>query len=508
MASLDSIESLVPVPLRPIFLDESTPTPPVLAELDGQPGALRHALDVGANVVRGAVVAVEVNPLTNELPRYAGYLYALHALRAHHVIGPIVDGVVIGAETFLLEAGAGWAAAKGVASGYMERLFNGADARLREHRFLRHLSPVRRESSDASLSLAAEVGTAAVAGSVVALVAKKRTQPEMTAADCRKRSMLTAACVSGMLAVEGVAVAEGVMDYNNPVVKLAAAGLFGFAAARRMVKGIRNRRITRYDDNLNITMQAQGIVTGVELKGRQLEESIKVNRSVRDHDPMVNVGLFGPANVRDAMEDPRTVSIQYAPKHGKPVYAPFLVPIDRLEWYNLADLKERYGADTPLYCYVHPPTPGDEASQAMIAEATRKIVDDGGVIIYDEYMGSPVFSNGQWHAVSRPRHSAEATQGDLVESGGAVYELDTMATGKREKLGVNYAAELVVNGVQKASWARSIRRTYNRAVRKGEIVVDPQTAKQWNGLCVTTTLSIVGRFTKNHLRILPRATRS
>jgi hypothetical protein len=224
--------------------------------------------------------------------------------------------------------------------------------------------------------------------------------------------------------------------------------------------------------------------TNVELSNDEVERSAAIYESFRqEQDGAVKIGLYGD-DLRIAMQDLGTVMVKYAVQtEVQPVHMPVLVPINGLEWYNLPYLHEKYGEDAQLYCYVHPPIPGDEGSREVIASAVKDVLDSGAVVLLDQYQGASPFDSKNWVPDDMP----EDSNGTIVRlrNNEDIYELESMNSNGRLKKSDVFVCPIDFDGIDVVKEAPSIYDTYQRAVENGELIIDAQ-----NGPSIERVMSV------------------
>jgi hypothetical protein len=219
------------------------------------------------------------------------------------------------------------------------------------------------------------------------------------------------------------------------------------------------------------------ILAGVDLTEEEIEASSQAYEAHRGNvDNGILLGVFGP-ELRNAMADPSTVMIY---DHQNDSYSPLLVPTSDLEWYNMPYLTGRYGEDTPLYCYVHPEIPYDEATRAVVANAIKDILDIGAVILYDQYEDVSPFEDDQWSHEEDPQGQTK----ELLVKDGEAYELESLGSRRIPKKDDVFIGMINFDGTEEVKEVSSIYDTYKAAVESGSLLVDRE-----NGAIIEDVMS-------------------
>jgi hypothetical protein len=318
-----------------------------------------------------------------------------------------------------------------------------------------------------------EAGMALSLGTVAVLEAKHREDPTRTAQWHRRHGMLVASSMAGVFAVEGALLAEGVENYTSP--SSVGAALLSIAGIAAFVKW-GNKRAKAEAAQQETSME---VVTGVELSDEQCNETRDFyEEHRREQDGPVLLGLYGE-DLNAAMKDPDTIMLKYNAESVKSVHAPVLVPVKELEWYNLSFLQEQYGDDKPMYCYTHPPLIDEEAKETVM-DTIKAVMDEGAVVVWDEYKESPLSLGDDWAKEEGPEGEYRLRYGDQL------YEIDRLGGEEDEKKSDMFVGEIKFNDLdaETVQSARSLYETYQDAIASGEIVSDSQ-----NGSCVEVELS-------------------
>lgn len=203
--------------------------------------------------------------------------------------------------------------------------------------------------------------------------------------------------------------------------------------------------------------RAVEVVQGVQLTEEQLAVSATVYNVFRDeHDEAIKIGVFDKETTA-SLEDPDTVLIQYSSEGGDNIFVPLLIPAEKLEWYNTELFKRSYGEDTPFYYFAHPPLPDDEEQQQKIWDTLRAKLEEGAVIIMDQYQGAETASD-------RVMSGIAGSSGDET-----IFELQKLGGGELERKVDIFVAPVMFNGVDQVQEAPSVFDIYDQAIASGEI---------------------------------------
>lgn len=225
--------SVVQSPLENLDAAVFKAQPEVLESLEEQ-GRLRSLVGRGIAALKLAAVSFELLPITNEGSRFGAFAYAQSVSHS-----PVMGAAALGASTFIVEGAGVLGAADWIANDRVKGVLDKVDNKL-EGTKLSFLSPKHIIPESVRVSPVVEAGIAMTAGSVVALEAKQRENPDRTAAQNRRRGLGIAAALGGVFAVEGALLSEGIDNYTSPTsvgaALLGVAGLtaFGKWAKKRM----------------------------------------------------------------------------------------------------------------------------------------------------------------------------------------------------------------------------------------------------------------------------------
>lgn len=461
--------------LAPEALLDTVDTDTVIVdEVQQEPehGRLRTLVGKGVTALKLAAITAEILPITNEGSRFGAFAYAQTITH-----NPVVGAAVLGTSTLLVEGAGVLAASDWIAKDRIKDAIDRVDEKLDGTKFS-FLSPKHYIPEDVHISPIAEAGLAMTAGSIVTLEAKQREDPSRTAEQNRRRGMFIASSMAGVFAVEGALLAEGVDHYTSPTsvgaALLGVAGLVAFTkwAKKRMTRS--ETTVTEIEEDTMSSQEVLGITeasTGVELDDVQLAAAADLYETHRrEEDGPILVGLYGE-DLHTAMKDLGTVMVKYAVAGSEePVHAPLLVPTPDMEWYNLPYLHERFGEETPLYCYVHPPVPEDEGSSKVVADAVQKVLDDGAVVLFEQYRGYPVLDGREWDVEQGP--DTVLSQPRSVVRDGENYQLEGMNSDRREKRSDIFVGKVNFNGIETVKEAEPLYDVYKHAVEEGTITVD------------------------------------
>jgi hypothetical protein len=212
---------------------------------------------------------------------------------------------------------------------------------------------------------------------------------------------------------------------------------------------------------------------GVALTDEQAVTMAMHYEGHRDNeDGPILVGLYGEDLVA-ATRDLGTIMVRYSVEsQEEPVYSPLLVPTENMEWYNMPFLRERFGEDTPLYCYVHPPVPNDQTSKNVVAGAVRHVLDEGAVVLFEQYRGHSPLDSNNWVPQDIQGQSEDGVA--HFQNDGQTYDLEAMSTAKVEKRSDIFVGEVNFHDIDTVSARSAIFDVYKEAVEAGEIDEDPQ----------------------------------
>ena len=208
------------------------------------------------------------------------------------------------------------------------------------------------------------------------------------------------------------------------------------------------------------------IVSGVELTDAEIEETSQRYESYRSEaDGPVLLGVYGE-DLRRTLHDLGSVVVR---NHVTESYSPLLVPVKDLEWYNLPYLEEAYGPETPLYCYVHPEPEHDAVSQMAITDAITRVLDNGAVILYDQYRDDPALMDlGLDERITVPEQRGI----EHIIRGSHTYELESLGARKTTKKDDIFIGEISFNDVHEVAPAEPIYEVYENAIIDGALEID------------------------------------
>lgn len=195
------------------------------------------------------------------------------------------------------------------------------------------------------------------------------------------------------------------------------------------------------------------IVEGLEtVDPEQIKKSVSFYENYRlIADKDLKIGLYGH-DVEDAITDPRSVLIRYETNDNQSLYAPLLVPIDKLEWYNRKVLEQTYGVGAKLFYYAHPPIDGD-IEEVALTNLLREYIEAGYVIFSDRYNDEP--------------HSARP----LIKLG-SDYQLKKLGTSEVQSGVEVFTAEVRQLEAKGIFNVPALHEVYERMKSSGELVVD------------------------------------
>lgn len=220
-----------------------------------------------------------------------------------------------------------------------------------------------------------------------------------------------------------------------------------------------------FESNLE-ELSEVAVLSGVELTDAEIEQTSQDYEAYRaEADGPVLLGIYGE-DLRRTLKDLGSIIVK---NHVTEAYTPLLVPISDLEWYNLPYLKEAYGETTPLYCYVHPEPEENPISQMAITDAITGVLDEGAVILYDQYQDEPALMDlGLEDRVP----DADRRGIELISRGSRTYELESLGARKVIKKDNIFIGEIAFNDVEDVETATPILEVYEQAVLEGALEVD------------------------------------
>lgn len=222
----------------------------------------RDVLGVIKRAAQTGVIVAELLP-TNEAIRYG----ALGVAMATVGPDPLVGAATLGGSTLVVEGAAALATADILTTDRSKRVIN------RINESLHKVIP-----EEAKMSKVTEAGVALYGGSVVVMAEKQREDPSRTMEENRKYGLFTASWMSGVLALEGAAIASGIDNITDPkTIGASLIALGGIAAATKWARNhIRNDIIEnrpRYDlSEEELKELEQGLVS--EVKSKVPEEGV------------------------------------------------------------------------------------------------------------------------------------------------------------------------------------------------------------------------------------------
>lgn len=399
--------------------------------------------------LKGAVVTAELLPITNEGSRYGAF-----ALTEAYSNNPILGALVLGGMTALVEGSSALAASSLVTEPTAQKLLGWLERKTSK------LIP-----NDKELSVETTVGISMTLGTPVLLATQQSRHPERTKEEARKQGLLNAAWMSGVFAVEGALISQGIGVASGVPEKI-GAGLLTFGALSTIPFWI--KKVVRGRDLENVSPlksfgKVEGVIAGGKLTSEQMTHSLALYERYRDYsDEAVKIGLYGE-DLEAAYNNPNSILLKHADKKGE-TYTPLLVPVQQLTWYNMSLLKRVYGEETDFYYYAHPPIPETEESQTIVARAIKEKLDQGAIIFTDQYTGQP---DAILDIVSNENGYASENLG-----GG-----NQLRTGEVFVAPVNVGVETISQDVP------SIYDVYRQCIEDGEIKPDPQ-----NGVSLVQTI--------------------
>jgi len=191
-----------------------------------------RAYQVGTTAVKAGVIGFELMPVTNE-----GFRFGALALALTQTDNPYIAAGVLGASTFMVEGSGVVAAADWVARDRIGQVVDSIDERLqRWPRLHKVLSPKRLTENRTEMSMMSQVGVAFTLGNVALMEAKQRVDPTRTAEQNKSYGLKMTALMSGVFAVEGALIAEGIDNIDSPVTWTAGAAVLGLAVGGGAIK--------------------------------------------------------------------------------------------------------------------------------------------------------------------------------------------------------------------------------------------------------------------------------
>jgi hypothetical protein len=401
-------------------------------------------LDTVSRRIKQGVIAAEASPFINEPARFAMFA----GLAAGE--GPVKGALVLGGSTLLFE-GAGALAASSVLTDKTDHKIVNWLQRKITNTTTGHLIS-KNTMNSAKAAVAYNMGTPAL------LTVEQGIEPDRPASEVRRKGLLTAAVLSGILAVEGAAINEGMdMTGGSTAEKLGTGA--AIAATLMAVPYVYNRIRSHFQEDLPLT-EKLGEVTGTvggfekgtdrELTPSALKRLANLYETYRnEHDEAVKIGLYGD-DLKAAFENPKSILFEYTQPSGIKTFMPLLVPAEDLEWYNMDLLKRSHGEDKQFYYYAHPPLPEGDVSRANIQKALKDAMDKGAVIFTDEYEGAD-----------------ESILTRLAADG--EYAIGDIGWDDKERNGQVFTTEVSFEGVEDIRKAPTLQEVYEKMVANGEI---------------------------------------
>jgi hypothetical protein len=307
---------------------------------------MHRAAHVVGNVMSGAFVAAELNPITNEGARVAAFA-ATEAL----LDSPIASASAFAAATFAIEAAGSIATAKLLDTQAGQKVTD------KMHTVLEKTGLNRVIGS----SPATEAAVAMTAGVPLAIALKHQQNPERTRHQNIRRGLALSLGIAAVTGAESFAAAEGI---SHPSTTTIGGALLGAGVLAAGYKWAKERFIPRVDyDAYHNTLAKYNV--GPELDGYQ-------------HDDFMN-----------AIEDTRT-SILKVRTDGKRIAWPLLAPIEHNTEYVKEYFDKHYGPDEQIYYLSLPPRELTEKRkiQQQIAEQVIAATREGKTIVFDELDGA------------------------------------------------------------------------------------------------------------------------
>lgn len=350
---------------------------PVLTEIDVNQSRLKRSLNVAKRAIQTSVIAIEVLPI-NESIRFGAYAAAMTQTQ-----NPLVGAAVLGGTTLMVEGAGALAAASVLDTKQSDKGIEYINKRIKK------IAP-----NGVNMTPPIEAGAAMVGGSAVVLALKQIEDPSRTLSQNRKHGMFTAGWMSAYFAAEGALFAESIDDFRDPkMVGASILALGGLIAIARKAKKQFKKQAESKDSPESLSIEAftnryqtVEVVKNVSLDEETISRSVTFNNSYRNaSDEAVKIGLYGE-DIEAAISNPESFLVQYeSTDDTESVYAPLLVPVESLEWYNTQLLKERYGTNDKIYYFAHPSVLETETEKAKITNVINTVLESGAKIIYDFY---------------------------------------------------------------------------------------------------------------------------
>lgn len=420
------------------------------------PAQARHAsrlhnkLQSTKRVFQTAVVAAEANHITNEGVRYGAF-----GLTLAETGNPVLAGAVLGGSTLLVEGAGALAAASLLSADNRGRMVDWA---------MKKGSKVVPQGK--RIPPAGEFGVAMVLGTPVLMGVKNLADPERTLKQNRRHGLFTASWLAALFAAEGAVLGKSVEEYQDP--KMLAAGAIaigGLAIAVKYSKSLikRNTSSNRVEDQHETPV----VTEGLQLTNEQIEKSTTAYNAYRDeHDEGVRIGLFDE-DLQKAFRNPQSVMMRYKSELGEEYYAPVLVPLNELEWYNTELFKKLYGDNTKLYYYTRPPLPTNSDTLGAVADFIKDKLNNDAVIVTDWYESS----------------SEDALLAELTTRAGNQYTLEDINSDELQRKADVFAGLVIFEGITDVKNSQPITEVYRAAVAAGELEDNPH-----NGVSLMETI--------------------
>lgn len=393
-----------------------TSTPEILIIMSSEPKPENNAVAQNwAGTKAGAAVAytvigIEASPLPiNEGLRVAAGAWGYHVSQGNSVAAAMFAGFA----TAAIEGGAALAAAD------LLDTFRGR----RATQYVREKMQRVGIRDGLKTNLAIDTSIALLGGSAVVTAVKHQQDPTRTRSKNRKYGLASAGGLSVLTTAETYAVANGFEHPNPLAIAMGALAVGALAGAAKWAKSrILHNESARFS-----------VATG------ETPHLLKPTTEA----------------VREALDDPRTISIEISGDR-----LPVVVPIDLSRWYNVPYLRKHFGT-AKLYSYMYPDLT-DDSSKRKIYECIRQIVQDGGVILY---------------GVER---KDGAIYGDLAEElkvAGVVHTRWSTAPEGQERCLYQYDGIFVPGKIggrlDEFRSTQPIHQVYGQAVNSGKIKFDP-----------------------------------
>lgn len=194
----------------------------------------------------------------------------------------------------------------------------------------------------------------------------------------------------------------------------------------------------------------------VKLTPEQIEQSADMYNYFRDqNDGPEKIGLYGE-DVVNALADPETVTIKYQLDSSRTVFMPFLVPAEKLEWYNLDLLQRIYGKGRDLRLFASPPLPQTVDSLNIVQNYIDKELENGMIIFCDEYQNQ----ESLWTKV-------------LDDARGEKYQIESLGGGNTQRKVDVFAAPFSITGQDSIHFAPTLYEVYKSLIEEGKLTRNP-----------------------------------